>query len=70
MILGIIVIIIALAMCVYMFVETIRQIVKLKRERDIEIDETIYLLKILEENELQMDYKNALKFAIRELEKL
>ena len=70
MIFGLIVIFIALAMCVYMFVETIRQIVKLKKDRDIEIDDTIYYLKILEENELQMDYKNALRFAIRELEKL
>ena len=70
MILGIIVIIIVLLICVYMFVETIRQVIKLNKERDVEIDETIYLLKVLEENEIQEDYKNALKFAIRELEKL
>ena len=70
MILGIIVIIIVLLICVYMFVETIRQVIKLNKERDVEIDETIYLLKVLEENEIQEDYKNALKYAIRELEKL
>ena len=70
MILGIIVIIIVLLICVYMFVETIRQVIKLNKERDIEIDETIYLLKVLEENEIQEDYKNALRYAIRELEKL
>ena len=57
-------------MCVYMFVETIRQVIKLNKERDVEIDETIYLLKVLEENEIQEDYKNALRYAIRELEKL
>lgn len=70
MILGIIVIIIVLLICVYMFVETIRQVIKLNKKRDVEIDETIYLLKVLEENEIQEDYKNALRYAIRELEKL
>ena len=70
MILGIIVIIIVLLICVYMFVETIRQVIKLNKKRDAEIDETIYLLKVLEENEIQEDYKNALRYAIRELEKL
>ena len=53
-----------------MFVETIRQVIKLNKKRDVEIDETIYLLKVLEENEIQEDYKNALRYAIRELEKL
>ena len=70
MILGIIVIIIVLLICMYMFVETIRQVIKLNKKRDVEIDETIYLLKVLEENEIQEDYKNALRYAIRELEKL